>query len=97
MDSAGRRFPVLVARNGLDSEQAVNAAQCCVEAIYGAFGKAMTADSLCDAVSGLNPQKVEGDPGTAWWVEDDEHERLISLDGKFPTGLISTMLEGATV
>jgi type VI secretion system protein ImpM len=96
MDSAGRRFPILVACNGLPAEQAVNAAQSCVDAIYNAFEEAMTADGLCDAVSGLCLKSADEDVGTSWWVEGEEHETLIRLDGKFPVGLISTMLEGAT-
>jgi type VI secretion system protein ImpM len=94
MDSVGRRFPIIVARNGLAAEETVGAAQLCVDAIYRAFEESMTVDALSAALAELAPEKTEGDAETKWWVEDENHEPLVRLEGEFPAGLVSAMLEG---
>jgi type VI secretion system protein ImpM len=95
MDSAGRRFPIVIARKRLAKGQAMGVAQNCVELIYRAFEESMTADALHLAVSELISDDQNQDGGDGWWVEDEDHNPVIKLEGKRPRGLIATMLEGA--
>jgi type VI secretion system protein ImpM len=95
MDSAGRRFPILLARAQLKAEEAVSAARSCIDMIYVAFEESMTAEALISAAARLEPGIIAGDIDECWWVEDAEHEPLLRLEGQLPDGLITAMLEGA--
>jgi type VI secretion system protein ImpM len=94
MDSAGRRFPLLVARAGLAPKQAGGAAHQCVDAIYRAFEESMTADALWNSLTLLSLEASNEDAECGWWVEGENNKPLIKLDGQLPVGLIVTMLEG---
>jgi type VI secretion system protein ImpM len=96
MDSAGRRFPILVARAQLEADQAPSAARSCVDVIYEAFGTAMTADALLSAAQSLQPATTLGVTSVSWWVEDEAQTPVVRLEGQYPSGLIAAMLEGAT-
>jgi type VI secretion system protein ImpM len=96
MDSAGRRFPILVARANLSAEEATVAARSCVDLIYDAFATSMTADALLAATEAFRPDTNPGTSSESWWVEDEAQEPVIRLAGKFPPGLIAAMLEGAS-
>jgi type VI secretion system ImpM family protein len=94
VDSAGRRFPIIVARAALKAEQAQNAARCCVEVIYDAFDQAMTADAMLSAVNKMDLEGDERAMPACWWVEDENHEPVITLAGPQPAGLLVAMLKG---
>ena len=95
MDSAGRRFPILLARAQLKPQEAVSAARSCIDMIYLAFEESMTAESLISVAARLEPEIITGKIEECWWVEDAAHEPLLRLSGHLPDGLIAAMLEGA--
>jgi type VI secretion system protein ImpM len=91
IDSAGRRFPLLVARGDLAQEQVGPAARLCEEAASEAIAAGWSADELLQAVAA-----AEIAPGTSqvidgWWNEDlgDAGPRL---KDRRPAGILSHML-----
>jgi type VI secretion system protein ImpM len=94
VDSAGRHFPIIVARAQLAGEQAKAAAQACVDVIYDAFNKTMDVDAVYSAVSEIDPVS-DATPGAAqWWVVDENQIPVITLAGTNPRGLLAIMLKG---
>jgi type VI secretion system protein ImpM len=95
VDAAGRHFPIIIARAQLASEQAEAAARSCVDVIYDAFGKAMTADALLAAVSEVDlAVEASSGPTAQWWVDDENQIPVITLAGNKPKGLLAVMLKG---
>lgn len=93
IDSAGRRFPLLVARRGVESVAVNHSAQACEDAIYDAFENGWTVDELAQAVAETPPAYAEGeDPREGWWTLGSEDYPPATLAGQHPVGLLRTML-----
>ncbi len=97
IDSAGRRFPLFVARCGVAATEAASAAEYCVDAIFQAFDDRLSADGLCQAISdaALVPAGAAAEQG--WWADGDDRSPAMTMNGVYPAGLISTMLEGVDI
>ena len=91
VDSVGRRFPLMVARRGLEQTQVEAAAEACEQAIYDAFEQAWTADELAGALDGAvesgDEAREEG-----WWTLGGEAFEPASLPGRHPGGLMRAIL-----
>lgn len=95
VDSAGRRFPLLVGRRGIAAADVSAAAEACENAIYGAFGNGWSADQLTDALAAdAVPDAESEEAAEGWWTVGGEAFPPASKPGRHPTGLIRTMLEG---
>ena len=95
IDSAGRRFPLLVAHRGVEAEEARPVAQACEDAIYDAFAAGWSADELAGAIASRVPAGAAADPAVeGWWTLGGEAFPMASRPGRHPAGLIRTMLEG---
>jgi type VI secretion system protein ImpM len=94
IDSAGRRFPLLVACCGVAASEVESAAEYCVDAVFRAFEDRLSADGLCEAIScaELLPGGETAEQG--WWTAGDDRSPSRTMCGEYPDGLISTMLEG---
>lgn len=92
MDSAGRRFPLLVGRRTLAAEQAAAAAEACETAIYDAFGGGWTADQLFGSVDQAPPPSADEAPAAGWWAVDESGAPLAIAQGRRPDALVLTML-----
>lgn len=93
MDSAGRRFPLMVGRTPAEGDEATGIARACENAIYRAFQDSMTADELHVALAQEVP--VEGDPAPVdgWWREANDVLPAAMIAGRRPGGLIAAMLK----
>ena len=89
VDSAGRRFPLFVARTGLQEDQVGSAAKLCEAAAADAILNHRTADELVKAVDGF--EITNGPPcATGWWTEQlGDTDRL---NGRFPDNIVTRML-----
>jgi type VI secretion system protein ImpM len=91
MDSAGRRFPLLLALTGLEAEQARD-------------GAALSEDGIFEAVAGgqIDPviarlataELAAGEPPgeEGWWLPGDDPPVLRRMSGRRPQGLLCEML-----
>lgn len=95
VDSAGRRFPLIVARQTADAAQSAAAARACIDAVYAAFGSGMTADGLWAAANDADLSAREGEPMLGWWVDGAEATERSAPLGPCPGGILLRMLERA--
>ena len=89
VDAVGRRFPLLVARDGLRAEEARAVAEACEAALYDALAEGWTADQLVEVVAGLAPQAGEVVEAESWWCG------TVELAGRYPPGLLRAVLAQA--
>lgn len=98
VDSAGRRFPLLVARRGVEAAEIGATAEACENAIYDAFTSGWSADDLTDALLSSSPAASDANGESheeeGWWTLGGEAFPPASRPGRQPAGLIRTMLEG---
>jgi type VI secretion system protein ImpM len=88
IDSVGRRFFILVGRDGLSEAAARDRgealAEIMAELVYEAFAQAWTADDLARAASGVDceaePARVSRSRGR-WWCAPSEDADLMVIDG----------------
>lgn len=92
MDSAGRRFPLLVGRRALGTREAAAAAEDCEAAIYDAFARGWTADRLVEAVEQAPARTVDGTPASGWWAVDEDAAPQALVEGRRPHSLLLSML-----
>lgn len=93
MDSVGRRFPILVARKGLSSEDAPAAAGMCEDAIYAALSDGWDADRLVrESERPLSSDPDEGVSRDCWWTLGGIDFDEARLEGRRPRNLMLTML-----
>jgi type VI secretion system protein ImpM len=93
MDSAGRRFPLIVGRAASEGSEAARVADACETSIYHAFDNALSADDLWVSAREISlPDDSLLKSG--WWTDgnDEFPARHLTRDA-FPVGLISTMLD----
>lgn len=91
VDSAGRRFPVLLATPANDSVEAAALAGGCLETLYAAFGNGWDADAL--HAGAIEPVELGWTPPGPAWVLLAEDGMAVELPGRFPTGVVTTMME----
>lgn len=92
IDSAGRRFPLLIGRAAESPEAGFAAAAACEEALYDALQQGWTADQLHEWAPQLDPSPAAPFAPPAWWTEGNAEFGPSELAGERPEGLISTML-----
>lgn len=90
VDSAGRRFPLLVARNDLDEKQVRAAAKLCEEAAAAAIAKRRSADELVRDVEAVAVASDSGGCTEGWWNE--ELGDASRVDERLPASILSHML-----
>ncbi len=92
MDSAGRRFPILVGRAVGEHEASAGVARACENAIYRALGEGLTADQLQAAIGEELPSEGEAAPMSNWWRDANDRFPAAHIDGSRPSGLVAAML-----
>lgn len=91
MDSAGRRYPILLAvRNGCFN--CTHLATACEELLYTAFADSWTADQLADAAASLSPEPDDLPTTPRWWTEGNAHFPPAELAGDRPADFFPTLL-----
>lgn len=99
VDASGRRYPLLLARTELRSDEVAGAAHACEDALYAALAKGWDADRVVEAVKG---EPVAGVADAAveegWWLADGDGGALLRLPGPRPADLLLNVLNvSATV
>lgn len=97
IDSAGRRFPLLLGIAGLGPESLAPAAERCEDLVHEAFRLGWQADELRRAVETVDLPPDASPIAVAdglWWTEGAEHQRPVVWTGRFPAGLLTMMLSG---
>lgn len=92
MDSAGRRFPLLVGRRALDTHETAAVAEDCETAIYDAFTHGWSADRLVEAIDQAPARKGDGTPASGWWAVDEDSVPQAAVEGRRPNALLLSML-----
>ncbi len=98
-DSAGRRFPILVARVAERAEEAARLAATCEAAVYEGFAQRWGADQLHGRLAAMAVEPGdESEPrsGSGWWTLGNSDFPENSLPGDRPQGLIAAMLGKAS-
>ena len=95
VDSAGRRFPLLVGRSVGRAGGAAPLAQACEDAIYQALAERCPVEELEARLNALETRAEEPEPAEGWWSLGGEDFEPGALPGREPTGLIAAMLGGA--
>jgi type VI secretion system protein ImpM len=67
VDSAGRRFPLIVALRGLESAGARAASERCEEAIFAAVSDCWSADKLAEELLSVSVAPGPSDIDEGWW------------------------------
>lgn len=91
VDAAGRRFPVLLAAPANDSAEAAAIAGGCLETLYAAFAKGWDADAL--HAGPIEPADLGWSPTGPAWALLAEDGPAAELPGRFPDGVVTTMME----
>lgn len=96
MDSVGRRYPILVGREGIAKDEAGQVAAACEDALFTAIGEGWTADRLVDSLPSLDTSDLidpDWPAGSNWWTLGSEHVAPVTLAGEQPSALIDRLLE----
>lgn len=94
VDSAGRRYPLLVARKVEDETQAAPAARACIDAVYRAFAERLDADSLWAAAGSVPLEAQRDEPTQGWWIDGAQEPQAVPIE-TWPRGLLCRILEPA--
>lgn len=95
IDSAGRRFPLVVARNAEDAAAATLAAHGCELAVYRAFDEALDADQLWVVAASETPDVAPEPASAGWWTEGNDEFPSARTAAGFNADLIVAMLKGS--
>ncbi len=95
IDSAGRRFPLVVARTADDAATATVAAFGCELAVYRAFDESLDADQLWAIAASEAPQDLPEPVEAGWWTEGNDDFPPATAAAGFDTGLIVAMLSNS--
>jgi len=90
VDSAGRRFPLLVARTNLEGDEVERAAQLCEAAAAQAISERWQADKLMKAVEALEMVHTASRGREEWWNE--EIGEASKLEDQSPRTILLHML-----
>ena len=95
VDKVGRQFPILVGVKAA-GEQIGLLIDACEAHLYSAFAEGQTADEVFTALGGFPDMPVSPErllPG--WYLEDEDKIVVERLDGSFPDGLMTRMMQAA--
>lgn len=95
IDSAGRRFPLLVAVADLAEEEVRPAAEICENAASEAIAKGWSADELLQAIN-TSDIASEDSPVHAGWWNDELGNAGTSVGDRLPAAILSHMLASVT-
>lgn len=95
IDSAGRRFPILVSVSAESAAAAAGLAEACEEDIYAALGARWDADRTYAHLCALRGTESEAQLG--WWTLGNADFAAAALPGHRPEGLLAAMLTPAEV
>lgn len=93
MDSAGRRFPLLVARTSLTSDQVIPTAKLCEDVAASAISNRWSVDRVFEAVEAAEVARSAPRAAEGWWNE--ELYELGTLSERRPAAILSHMLSAA--
>lgn len=96
VDSAGRRFPLLVARSELSQEKVRPAANLCEEAAADAIAKGWSADELLQAIAETEIAPGASQAREGWWNEELGDAGTTTPSDRLPPGILSHMLASVT-
>ena len=91
VDKAGRKFPVMAAAPAADHGEAVALAGGCLEVLHGAFAQGLDADGL--QASAITPAELPWQANGAAWALVGEDGPALVLPGRYPQGIVTTMME----
>ena len=98
VDGVGRRYPIVLARVGLDEVMVEPTAEAMEALIYEALGQRWDADRLFGAASATEPASAEiWTAGDRWWFVDEEGIAEQSIAGAHPPLLINAVLQTRSV
>lgn len=93
VDSVGRRYPIMVMRDGLAPEEIASTAEACEALIFDALSEGWTADRLAEAAGAIAP--VAGEAWAhqnGWWTEGGEDFAPAALPGRRPRAILRAVL-----
>lgn len=93
MDSAGRRFPVLIARSASAPLEACKTARICEDLIYAALGEGWNADTVVQNAEKSAMADDEVQAPSAWWIVAENDIIPVKATGQRPVGLMEQLLE----
>jgi type VI secretion system protein ImpM len=94
VDSVGRRFPLLVAREVETADCVADVAFACELCLYDAFDGGWDADALAKSIAAINPDGKDGSVEPGWWTEGSEIAVPNRISGARPQGLVGAMIRG---
>jgi len=89
IDSAGRRFPLIVALRGLDRSMVRAASERCEEVIFAAVAECWITDRLADELSSVAIAPGSSDVDEGWWRKDGGD---LELRQRLPPGILTRMI-----
>ncbi len=93
VDAVGRRFPIMVMRDGLSAQAVAGTAEGCEDLLFTALGEGWTADRLVGAVAELEPGEADAWEGPGrWWTDGGELFAPAELAGDRPPALMRKVL-----
>jgi type VI secretion system protein ImpM len=94
LDSAGRLYPVFLARWSDAAETAARQAQACEELLFGAIPDRWSADQLWNAAEGLPEAEPDMEQEPGWWLDggDALPSPTPRLSGALPGNLLAEMI-----
>lgn len=93
VDGVGRRYPILLALDGLAETQVEAAADAAENLIYDALAEGWDADRLHAAGAATVPEETDPwDGGEGWWTLGAERFNESYLPGARPAGLMAAVL-----
>lgn len=92
VDSAGRKFPLVLACALPSPHLGASIAARCEDGLYEALEHRWSADTICDWEPQLDDPIALQRPPPLWWTEGNAEFAPDHLEGTRPTGLISVML-----
>lgn len=93
IDSAGRRFPIMLSGSAATPGAAAGLAERCEETIYSALAERWDADRVHAHLSALAAEGGESRDG--WWTLGNAEYASAAVDGHRPEGLLGLMLTPA--
>lgn len=90
-DRAGRRFPFVMATPAPDAAGAAALSAGCLSAICRAFAQGWDATGLAGAA--IMPEAINWAPDAAEWALLTDDGPALAIPGRFPQGVIATMVE----
>lgn len=95
VDKVGRQFPILVGVKAA-GEQIGVLIDACEAHLYSAFAEGQAADEVFATLEGFPDMPVSSElPTPGWYLEDEDKVVVDRLEGSFPDGLMTRMMQAA--